>query len=414
MNTTALSRHAFFAFACLAIACSSADDASQPTTSSTVKVKVPAIQGDVPRDQFCKVYKEVHCAANVGCCARADLKADTIAECVASTDCPAVLDSPLVTGGTIRYDAKAAGDFLRAQASVASNCGAVESMTRLPFLAGTRKLGEDCSPQTGDTANASAWVCETGLTCELTTDDKEVTTGKCVAKPAGPALQPIGAACEDGSSCQSSRCAASKCAARLEDGAKCLSGDDCASLRCGNGSEDPSCADGSCKCESSGDAWCAKPLEPAPANADWSSPTSLCVYAHSGDGYGTSASLTVRYLQQNVWYGCTLASGIKDGGSACCTPSKITSSFANGGEKGKLYVQNKTGDGLRVTRVRVYKGTSYLDRGTFTDSVNIQAVGCTFTWDCESFWIDADGHDDCKNAQVDMSDGSLVCSSYAW
>jgi hypothetical protein len=393
-------------------ACSSGDGASTAAPQTPAKVAVPAIVGDVPQDQFCKVYKEVTCAANVGCCGIADLKSPTVAKCMETAVCPSVLDDQLLKDGTLRYDAKLAGDFLREKAAAASSCGPHASSKISSFIVGTLPVGADCAPATSDGAHKLA--CSAGLRCATSVDDAGVVTGKCeaVTKPAPVA---IGQACEAGSDCGSGRCADEKCAEPLKDGSACAADDDCASRTCSEA-----------KCAPSANTWCTAATKPPPSNTDWTAPDKLCVTAASGkDYYGSTGDLTLIFKYQSpagkkYWYECDITNTISAGEEECCVPRTVSESCTNCDKTGdgEFRISMQSSDGLQVTTVTVKKTISGVEQknssGTYDNNDGaVDMEGCDGWWifgssaNCTRFWLATDS--ECNAVRINMNSDDIYC-----
>lgn len=405
----------------LTAACSSADEPDAPTSpagaSPGVVVQVPKIEGPVALEQFCATFRQLHCLANTSCCTAGEHHASN-EECLQKAPCPEILRdaqaSPLLASGEITYDASAAGDLLRAMADDVSRCSPPRAdVVERKVLAGTRPQGADCSPSHEEDALAPL-SCGAGLRCEPQADAAGAIKGVCSPglTPAAPVRKALGDACEDGAECDSGRCAAAVCAARQKVGQACLSADDCESNRC-QGEDGSGCLGGSCSCAEAGALYCSAPPPAPPSNDDWSSPTSLCVKANDSDNAGTSNTRVVLgWLYANRRYKCEISGGIKDGEEKCCTPVYTTYTLVDGTQFG---VKNESSDGLRVTSVKAIKGSSTWSVGTVRDfDPDLECVGCFFGTDCESCWLDTDGHGDCRSITITMTGNNSSTCGFNW
>lgn len=378
-------------------------------------IAVPAIEGAVERERFCEVFQQIECAANVGgCCTDPQGRAPSAEACVSTPDCSALLDHALVRDGLLQYDPMVAGDFLRAGARNAAACSLDADWRHLSFLEGKRVEGEDCSPVGGDSTYLR--LCEPGLRCAVRQDEAGAPVGSCVQMPALPALRGLGERCEDedGSACNSGRCVDGVCAERLEEGSTCRLDADCVSGRCTNGEAEPDCADGSCGCAPVGDAFCQleEPLPQRPTNTStYTNPSSLCVQAHESDNSGTNGDLTLKFFVDNKYYSCTITETVSDGEEACCTPSYGGS--ANSAYNNQMKVMMWNDDGIRITALKVKSGANTWTLGTFDDDnlgTEMDCEGCNF-WskNCNSCWLDQDGHGSCRHMVFDFDDQGTQC-----
>jgi hypothetical protein len=403
----------FFALSPLfAIACSSAEE---PQKQSAPTVTVPTITGDVAVEKFCDYFKQIECAANVGCCSKTALKSESIEKCVAATDCPAIVQGAAVTSGAVKYDAKVAGDYLRAAATAASKCEVAK--VNAAYAVGTRKEGEDCSPAGADTSNTLA--CAPGFTCSVVKDDMTgALKGTCAATGAGMTVmkQADGAVCDESDACTSGRCAEGKCAALLADGAACKATEDCLSGKCNAASGD-GCDEGAtgCTCAAQRDTYCHAPIPAPPANADWFDPTALCVVAADVSGAGSDGIFALGWDTNGRRYGCEIKNGIPRNTERCCVPSYIAPTFSGTSSYAEMYIETLSGDGLKMTKLKVKKGTAVWEIRKFdSPSATGDCDGCLFGQDCNDCWVDADGHGPCKNWWVNFNSETTTCSNASW
>lgn len=390
--------------------CSSSD--SEPVSGGTPaeapRVQIEAIEGEVAQADFCGQFRKIQCAASAGCCGRADLTSGSEEACLAATSCP-LEGSAAVQSGALTYDPAGAGDFLRTLIESASFCALPSDRVRLSFLRGTRGEGEDCSPAGGDTELMRS--CAPGLACALSTSKTGETKGTCAQGSEPEAQAADGQACEDGTTCQSGRCADGVCAKRLADGVTCSAGDECLSGLCTDGSAEPTCGSGACKCTPAGDRYCNAPTPEAPSNADWTHPKRLCVRADTAKNSGTDGEIILAWEYDGWYWGCTLPNGVETGEKECCTANKVYGGFSTTNKW--FHLQSKSTDGLKFDKVYVETDTDTWSEGTWNHNLpKGDCDGCVFGQDCNTCWADSDDHGKCTNWLINMKARNLVCEDY--
>jgi hypothetical protein len=338
-------------------ACGS-DDTKSPATTSTV----PAT---VERAQFCALYDKLACEVNDKCCAEKAYA--TTAACVAAAPCSAsvgpLLESAKVVDGTIRYDAKAAGDYLRDLEARKSACARAEATGKLPFLTGTVDIGGDCT-----TVNdaATALVCKPGTHCAITEDVMMgKRTGACAAGDDEVVVANVGATCASDEDCRSSTCVASKCAAP-------------------SGACVPLVAKG------------------PPSNG---TPTQLGLKANSSNsGAGTSGAIKIGYAISQKYYECTIPDGIGVGETKFCNVSYTSSNWAATGSKW-FTIEMKSEDGLLYDKLYARDATGATIEGVdnFMDFTKADCTWC-LAGHCDHCWLDADGHGNCTKMTISIVD----------
>jgi hypothetical protein len=398
----------------LAIACSSSESPTKAPDKGGPTVTVPTITGDVAVEKFCDYFKQIQCAANLGCCSKAGLKSDSLEKCIAATDCPAMIVGGAVTSGAVKYDAKLAGDYLRGTAASASKCEVAK--LDASYAVGTRKDGEDCTPTGTDASNTLA--CAPGFSCSIAKDETTgVAKGTCAATgtAATVARQADGAVCDESDACTSGRCAEGKCAARLADGAACKATEDCVSGQCTAASGEACDSEtGACTCVAQRDTYCHAPIPAPPSNLDWSNPNYLCVGATDTSGGGSDGEFKLGWEYKDVRYGCSIPGGIPRGTERCCVAVRISGVIGTSDEQ-HMYIKTTSGDGMKMTYVRVKKGTDVYEIKKFdSPSATGDCDGCFFGQDCNDCWVDADGHGPCKNWWINFKTESTICANATW
>lgn len=376
------------ALVCMAIgfgATGCEQDEGATTTPPEPLVDVPEIKGSVAAADFCGLADQIYCAGAVGCCSGADVVYGSVEECLQATRCEmglgGVLAGPLVQNGELKYDADAAGNYLRDLEAAVSQCGHhPDSVTRPTFLIGTRDVNADCAPQGDDIANT--FTCKPGLVCapgiDAMTGEKIAT---CQAAPPPPTDGDIGEACATGEDCRSGVCQSGKCAVDVSA------------------------------------EYCMKaPPNGPPANAD---PTHLYVDL-SGDNSGTSGDITLKYLNGGKFWSCTITDTLSDGQEKVCAVTG-TGTVTNSNKEYFILEMNSS-DGAKIDTVCACsaadgnKCSSAIEcAGTFNDYGDRASwcIGGSFNiglWAnaCSSVWLDNDGHGKCTKLQVDSYDDNFT------
>jgi hypothetical protein len=340
-------------------------------------VDVPEINGAVAADDFCDLASQIHCAGALGCCSGDEKAFANVEECIQQSSCAKdfgdVLASSLVKGGTLVYDADAAGDHLRALASKVSQCGAsTEATSRPTYLIGSREQGADCSPQGGDRTNTL--TCKPGLECALTVDiPTGVEKGTCMS--ASSPASDVGVACASGEDCSSGVCTAAKCAAEPD-----TTSEYCA----------------------------APPEETAPSNA---TPTKMYIRVHGNDNSGSGGDVTLTYANGGKYYECTITDSLADNAEKTCTIT--TQGTVTNSNSELFWVAMPGNDGLRIDTICAYGTENGADFaiecvGEVFDPGNNNSwsenCGAWIPWEngqyCGSFWLDGDGHGNCNEFQI--------------
>lgn len=370
-------------------------------------VAVPEIGDRVEATAFCALYDEIRCASALGCCVESAPYASET-ECMAASSCAAALDrlltSPSVAGGAVSYDAAAAAAYLQAAADSAAWCGASEAAAEVDtsrFLVGTLGAGEPCSPAEDDPA--ASLVCAPGLHC-LTREEGGAVVGACEAVSGGSSGL---------------------------HGQACQSDEDCVSQSC----EELVCAGEAL------DAICEVPIIEPPENGrDWGVlftndvPEKLRITAHSSTNSGTTDDITLAFRNETGTYSCDITATIADGGTQECVPTLSSTETDPSYDRFYIKYKDKTtaagsDDGLRITSFAVKVINDWLSDSTaqwytnenFSEAVGeiINCEGCGLGVECNSCWIDGDGHQDCveikfliNNANQDSDGGDANCIDY--
>lgn len=351
------------------------------------KVDVPEIPASVAADEFCALADEIYCAGAVGCCSGADIVFATVEECLATSRCSSglagVLASAQMQGSELSYDATKAGDYLRTLASAVSQCGEHPvAVTKPVFFVGTRDAGADCTPQGKDLTNS--FTCKPGLTC-VESIDPMTNESQSTCMDVAP-VEPL-----------------------LAVGAACASGEDC-----GTGL----CKEGACAVDVSAEYCIAPPEEIVPSNAD---PTHLYIDL-SGDNSGTSGDVTIRYLNNGKYWGCTITDTLSDGQEKVCVVDQ-TGTVSNS-NKEYFTMEMNSSDGVRIDTICACSAantstnkcsTAIECAGTFNDYGD-RANWCTggsfnlglWAYGCSSVWLDNDGHGSCTKHQVNSYDDNYT------
>ena len=373
----------------------SESDSDAETSSETDEmslVDVPAIEGDVEAADFCALADEITCAGALGCCE--DPEFAGVDACVEQSRCAEglglALASDALKNGELIYDAAAAGEFLRQQASSVASCTPQErGLDRPTFLRGSRGVGEDCTPVGDDITNM--FTCADGLQCDISIDpDTQARVGTCgpedLSLPPGAA----GTECASSEDCGSGVCTDGACAAELED-------------------ESP---------------FCVAPVssEP-PSNA---TPTHLYIDLN-GTNSGSSGDVTLTYSKSNTFYRCKITDTLSDGQEKVCAVSSTGN--ATGSSAQFFDVEMSSNDGIRVDTVcacsaantSTNKCTSAIEcAGTFNEWGTDQPGWCSggsfnfglWSFACKRFWLDGDGNGNCTHVEIDMdSNNNITCES---
>ena len=153
---------------------------------------------------------------------------------------------------------------------------------------------------------------------------------------------------------------------------------------------------------------------PSAVTTDWTSPTSLCVQAHSSNnsGVGSSNTIYMGFVVSSKRYDCQITGGLDDGEKKCCTPSYHSYTLWSTGGSGEVYIKVNdssgahSADGLRYTNLTVVKGSASESRGNYNNLVGgAQCEGCALGQSCNSCWVDADGNGDNWMLYTDMGNG---------
>lgn len=350
------------------------DGSTDPSQPAALPQETSVVQGPVARENFCALFDKIECGAIAKCCTGADLPFASEDACLAASPCQKglgqVLGSPRVASDEIRYDAEAAGNFLRArEASKASCRPPEEAAAGLSFLIGAVEEGGNCSPKAGDVAAPLA--CKPGLRCAVDVDTTSgEATGVCTPADALPAVGKLGDACESEEDCSAGSCLEGKCAPPAEH-------------LCG-----------------------APPEKMPPSNA---TPAKMYVKAYSSKNSGTTGDIKVAFATGGKYYECTITDTISDGGSKECTISYTSTDY---GSYASAYfrVENSSNDGLQLDTIcaKDSSGNVIECAGTFLDlGASATCNGCSFGY-CGRCWLDADGNGKCKKMTIVSDSDNLI------